>query len=72
VKVDKIKPASLTVIGDKRELLNIDKILTEEINVRYIKDGDTITVKIEDLPENTRLEKEVTEVEVTFKVVDEE
>jgi len=70
VKVSKIKPSSATVIGDKRELLNIDKLSTEEIDVRYVKDGDTITVKLEELPENTRLEKKVTEVEVTFKVDD--
>ena len=50
--------------------MNIDKLLTEEINVRYIKDGDTVTVKLEELPENTRFEKEVKEVEVTFKIVE--
>ena len=70
IKVSKIKPAKLTVIGDKRELMNIDKLKTEKIDVSNIKDGDVVTVKLDKLPENTRLEEKTEEVEITFKTSD--
>lgn len=70
IKVSKIKPSKVTVIGDKRELMNIDKLKTKKIDVSNIKDGDTVTVELDELPENTRLEGDSMEVEITFKTTD--
>lgn len=67
VTVSKVQPSKASVIGDKRELLNIDKLETEEIDVSHIKDGDTVKVKLKPLPENARFDEDITEVEVTFK-----
>ncbi len=69
VSVSKIQPSKLSVIGDKRELLNIDELETEKIDVSHVKDGDTVKVKLKNLPENARLEEEIQEVEVTFKIL---
>ena len=70
IKVSKIKPTKVAVIGDKRELMNIDKLKTEKIDVSGIRDGDTISVKLDYLPENTRLENNKDEIEITFKTTD--
>jgi len=65
----KIKPDKISVLGGKNLLLSYEKIETEEINVNRIKDGETIKVKLAELPQNIRLEDEdLEEVEVTFKV----
>lgn len=64
--VSKIKPSKLTVIGDKRVMLKLDKLDTEEINVSGIRNGDTVKVKISELPENSYFDGETDEVEITF------
>lgn len=70
VTVSKIQPSKATVIGDRRALLNIAELETEEIDISNIRDGGTVTVKLKELPENSRLEGEAETVEVTFKVSD--
>ncbi len=69
VTVTKISPEKLNVLGSKGALAALDKIKTKEINVGYIKDGATVTAKLEELPENVKLEsEEIESVEITFKV----
>jgi len=64
-----VNPASLKVLGSNAAMTDFTQILTEEINVRYAKDGSTITAKLEELPETVNLEdKTIEEVEVTLKV----
>lgn len=70
VSVSKIKPSSLEVHGDKRVMLKLDKIDTKKIDVSHVKDGTTLTVELEDIPEDMRIENDVKKVEVTFKVED--
>ena len=70
IKVSKIKPSKFTVIGDKRELMNIDKLKTEKIDVTHVKDGDVVKIKLDELPEDIRLEEKTEEVEITFKTAE--
>lgn len=68
VGIKKIKPASVTAMGDKRIIMKIDGINTEEIDVRHVKDGDVLTVKLEDISDDVRFEGDISEVEITFEV----
>ncbi len=70
VSAEKIKPDKITVLGDKRVMLKLDKIDTKKIDTTYIKDGDTLTVELEDIPDEVYLEDDVKKVEITFRVED--
>lgn len=69
VTVQKTVPEKLAVLGSNASLKSFDKIMTEKINTKYMKDGTTIKVNLTELPQNVKLEnEEQTQVEVTFKV----
>ena len=69
VTVSSVNPARITLIGPKKAVESIDKITTDEINVSYAKDGSKHTVKLQEIPENVRMEGgNITEAEVTLKV----
>lgn len=66
VTVSKIKPSSVKVIGDKRDIMSLEKLETEEIDVSHIRDGAVLKVKIGALPKNSYIEDSTEYVEITF------
>ncbi len=64
----KANPDKLNVMGNKTTLATVTEIATERVDVRYVKDGDKVTIKLEEIPESLRTEGDVKEVEIEFKV----
>ncbi len=63
-----VTPNKINALGGKAALAEFNEILTEKIDVRYVKDGDKITVKLSEIPEGIKLENAPETVEVLFKV----
>ncbi len=68
VSIASVSPETVNVLGGKNALSSLEKIKTEKIDVSTANDRDKIKVKLEKLPQNVKLEKEIETVEVTLKV----
>ncbi len=61
-------PSKVKLMGSKNALATVEKVVTERVDVRNVKDGDKVTVKLEELPETLRIEGDLKEIEIEFKV----
>ena len=61
-------PGKIKLMGSKNALATVSEAVTETVNVRNVKDGDKVTVKLKELPETLKYERDLKEVEIEFKV----
>ena len=59
---------TVTVVGSKHALSELEEINTNEINTAYITDGYKTKAVLESLPDNVSFRKEPEELEITFEV----
>lgn len=63
-----VNPSTVKILGNKNLVSGLTEILTMPIDVRYVKNGDKIKIKLTELPEKIKFEEDPEEIEVTLKV----
>ncbi len=63
-----VTPETVKILGSKGSLVDIEEILTKPINVRNIKDKTKLSIELEELPKNVKIEKDIKTVEVTITI----